>query len=100
MYRPIYPTYKVISYYFLILNHIMARHRWRLLPPDTKGNYNILNKQLAISDKGWSSSLDVGWGLTASRRKNPACYKMLQGTLDLAGCNEASGSIKDGQFLD
>jgi hypothetical protein len=38
---------------------------------------NVLNKQSWTADKGWSSSLGVGEGLTTPRRKIPACYETL-----------------------
>jgi hypothetical protein len=45
---------------------------------------NILNNQLRIADKGWSSSFDLGVGLTNPHRKNSACYEMLHRASDLA----------------
>jgi hypothetical protein len=74
---------------------------------------NMLNKQSLTADKGWSSSLWVGWGLTTSHSKKPVCYKMLLWASDfdslklrlrpMAGScehgNEPSGSIKDGELI-
>jgi len=61
--------------------------------------------EYAVADKGWSSSLGLGDGLTTPhRKKKTACYEMLCRTLNLAGScehgNEPSRSIKGGEFLD
>jgi hypothetical protein len=45
---------------------------------------NILNKQLRAAEKGWSSSLGVGWVVTTPHYKNIPCYEMFtQTALDL-----------------
>jgi hypothetical protein len=46
---------------------------------------SILNKQLRTADKGWSSSLGLGRGLTTPHRKKIVCYEMSQRALDLDG---------------
>jgi hypothetical protein len=88
---------------------------------------NILTKQSMTANKGWSSSLWVGEGLTTAHRQTPAFYEMshraseLDGSsdrprqrcgLDASGSrqgpvvgscergNEPSGSIKGGEILD
>jgi hypothetical protein len=44
-------------------------HTWRVAA-------NTFNKQFQTADKGCSSSLRVGWGLTTPH-KIPACYEAL-----------------------
>jgi hypothetical protein len=39
---------------------------------------NILNKQSRTADKGWSSSLGVGVGLTTPHCTEVICYEMFQ----------------------
>jgi hypothetical protein len=66
--------------------HSMARPRvadgrdglqhWRLAA-------NILNKQPRTDDKGWSSSLGVGRGLTTPHRKNKLVTKSYNKASDL-----------------
>jgi hypothetical protein len=41
---------------------------------------NILNKQLQTVDRGWSSSLMVGGGLTASHYKTSVLQYVTQST--------------------
>jgi hypothetical protein len=43
---------------------------------------NILTKQSRTADRGWSSSLGVGQGLTTPTVKRLICYKMLQRASD------------------
>jgi hypothetical protein len=43
----------------------------------------ILNKKSMTADRGWSTSLGVGEGLTTSRSKNHTCYEMLHRGSDL-----------------
>jgi hypothetical protein len=44
---------------------------------------NILNKQLRRADKGFSSSLGLGVGLTTPHRKNVTCYEAFESASDL-----------------
>jgi hypothetical protein len=48
---------------------------------------NILHKQSRTADKGWSSSLGLGVGLTTHHRKNVTCYEMFQSASDM-DCRE------------
>jgi hypothetical protein len=46
---------------------------------------NILNKQPRSNDKGWSSSLGLGVGLTTPHRKEQIRYEKLNKASDLDG---------------
>jgi hypothetical protein len=46
---------------------------------------NILNKQSRAADKGWSSSLGLGVGLTTPHRKKQACYETEHEASELDG---------------
>jgi hypothetical protein len=56
-------------------------------PPDIGGGglaVNILNKQSWTAEKGWSSSLGLGMGLTIPHHKKKVIYcKIFQSTSDL-----------------
>ena len=64
---------------------------WRVLrlrveeqPPVRRVAANILNKQSRKADKGWSSSLGLGEGLTTPHSKNVSCCEIFtQKALDL-----------------
>jgi hypothetical protein len=45
----------------------------------------ILNKQLRTADKGWSSSLGLGVGLTTTHHKKLSCYENSQEASDMRG---------------
>jgi hypothetical protein len=64
---------------------------------------NILNKHWWTVDKGWSSNVGFGEGLTTPRHKKPACYDILHRALELVGCyehgNEPLFYTKSGKFL-
>jgi hypothetical protein len=77
-----------------VLSHlIVADVRWVPLSPHHgmssvcgwKVAVNILNMQLQTNDKGWSSSLGFGVGLTAPHHKKQACYEAINRALDLDG---------------
>jgi hypothetical protein len=42
---------------------------------ELKIKLNLLNKELRISDKGWSSSLEFGQGLSIIRRKKTSMLR-------------------------
>jgi hypothetical protein len=46
---------------------------------------NILNKQLRTADKGWSSSLGIGRGLTTPLREKISLLRNVHEALDLDG---------------
>jgi hypothetical protein len=58
---------------------------WRVLRLPVEGSplvtgvaANILNKQSRTADKGWSSSLGLGVGLTTPHRKHFYCCEMFE----------------------
>jgi len=62
-----------------LLNHkwVPVTKAWHVLrwwmekwPPTRKAAANILNKQSQTADKGWNSSLGVGWGAKLLTIKN------------------------------
>jgi len=60
---------------------------------------NKLNKQSRTANKGWSSRLRVGEGLTTPRHKKQPVIKCYTGPRKWGSCkhgNEPSGSIKGG----
>jgi len=103
-------------------NWVLVITAWRVLrlqteerPPVRRVAANILNKRSLRADKGWSSSLGVGWGANNSspwkRNKLRTIHKESHGlgriydttqTMEnTCECgNEPSGSVKCGEFLD
>ena len=66
-------------------------------PPIWREAANILNKQLWIADKGWSSILEVGRGANDSSQKHILLQNIHPESLGASTCeygNELSGSIK------
>jgi hypothetical protein len=67
-------------------------------------NTPVLNKKSQTANKGWSSSLGVGRGLTTGRPKKSACYEKLQGvsgfTDSCEHSNKPSDFTKGGKFFD
>jgi hypothetical protein len=64
----------------------ILRLRMEVRPPIWRVAANILNKQSRTADKGWSSSLGVGRGLTTPRRINVLCcetFKFLTAAMNL-----------------
>jgi hypothetical protein len=57
---------------------------------------NILNEQPQTADKGWSSCLVLGEGLTTPHRKEPTYYEMLHGVSNLDGFFATTLAMENG----
>jgi hypothetical protein len=75
-----YLTVEHLSFHVVINNYhvrwVLVTTAWRVLglrmeerPPAMEAAVNMLNKQPRTNDKGWSSSLGVGRGLTTLHHK-------------------------------